>query len=164
LEKASFRIGVSLTDLEISLTAEDKEKSLDLIKRINLIFQNIEGSEDLVSFYGDISKKLEEGISPREFSGKSQKVESFFKKRNAFLYLRFGEWVEGGRLAASVKDKAFFDTKADEYFIKNLEGKGLPQRVLTALGEIKRILVKDKETDGDFRQLEKAFTDIVEMM
>ncbi len=164
LQKASFRIGVSLTDLEISLAAEDKAKSLDLIKRINSIFQNIEGSGDLISFYGHISKKLEEGVSPREFSGKSQKVESFFKSKNVFLYLRFGEWVEGGRFAASSKDKEFFDVKSDEYFMKNLEGKGLPRPVLTALNDIKSILIKDKITDKGFRQLERTFTDIVELM
>ena len=164
LEKASFRIGISLTDLEISLAAEDKAKSLDLIKRINSIFQNIEGSGDLVLFYGDISKKLEEGISPREFSGKSQKVESFFKNRNGFLYLRFGEWVEGGRLAALTKNKEFFNSKSIQYFIKNLRGKNPPQGIFTSLNEIKDILAKDTILDRDFKKIEIALTNIIEMM
>lgn len=164
LEKAFFRIGISLTDLEISLMAEDRAKSLDLIKRINLIFNTIEGSGDLVSFYSDISKKLEEGISPREFSGKSQEVESFFKKRDAFLYLRFGEWTEGGRIAAFSKNKEFFDAKSIQYFIKNLEGKNLPQGIFTSLNEAKGILVGGTILDKDFKQLERAFTDIVELM
>jgi len=164
LEKASFRIGVSLTNLEVSLAAEDKAKSIDLIKRINLIFQNIEGSSDLVSFYSDISKKLEESVSPREFSGKSQKVESFFKDRNAFLFLRFGEWVEGGRLAASSKDKEFFDSKSVKYFIGNLEGKNLPQGIYTSLGEIKGIVARDTISDANFKKIEIAFVSIIEMM
>ena len=164
LEKASFRIGVSLTDLEVSLAAENKAKSLDLIKRINSIFQNIEGSGDVVLFYSDLSKKLEEGISPREFSGKSQKVESFFKNKNAFLYMRFGEWTEGGRLAAFSKDKEFFDSKSIPYFISNLERKNLPQGIFTSLDEIKGILAKETIPDGDFKKIEIAFTSIMEMM
>jgi hypothetical protein len=164
LEKASFSIGISLTDLEVSLAAEDKANSLDLIKRINSIFQNIEGSGDIVSFYGDISKKLEEGVSPRDFSGKSQKVESFFKNKNALLYLRFGEWVEGGRLAAFSKDKEFFDSKSIQYFINNLEDKNLPQGIFTSLNEIKEHLAKDTILDGDFKKIEIAFTSIIEMV
>ncbi|MFH1328029.1 MAG: zf-HC2 domain-containing protein, partial [Candidatus Bathyarchaeota archaeon] len=90
LEKASFRIGACLTDLEVSLRAEDKTMSLNLIKRIISILTPMEGSEDIVSFYGNMSGKVAEGISPKEFSGKSQEVESFFKDKNVFLYLRFG--------------------------------------------------------------------------
>ena len=157
-EKASFRIGLFLTDLEISLAAEDKEKSLDLIKGLNSVLQNIEGSGDLISFYRDISKKLEEGASPRDFSGKSQKVESLFKNEDTFLYLRFGEWVEGGRLAAFSKDKEFFDQKSIQYFVNNLGGKNLPQGIFTSMNEINGIIAKDTILDADFKEkLYKCF-------
>lgn len=164
LEKASFRIGTCLTDLEVSMRAEDKTKSINLIKRIISILTPIEGSEDIVSFYGNMSGKITEGISPKEFLGKSQKVESFFKDKNAFLYLRFGEWIEGGRLAAFVKDREFFDVRSAQYFFDNLQGKDLPQGVSKALEEIKGVLVRNEFADRDFKHLERAFKDMVELM
>ena len=164
LEKASFRIGACLTDLEVFLRAEDKAMSLNLIKRIISTLTPMEGPEDIVSFYGNMSRKIEEGISPKEFSGKSQEVESFFKDKNAFLYLRFGEWAEGGRLAAISKNREFFDIKSNEYFIKTLQGRELPQGVWSALNDIKNTLAKGKIADKDFRQLERTFTDIIELM
>ncbi len=164
LEKASFRIGFFLIDLEISLAAEDKEKSLDLIKGLNSALQNIEGSGDLILIYSDISKKLEEGASPKEFTAGSQKVESFFKNKDTFLYLRFGEWVEGGRLAAFSKDKEFFDQKSIHYFVNNLEGKNLPQGIFTSLNKVKGIIAKDTILDADFKKIETAFTNIIQMM
>jgi hypothetical protein len=164
LEKASFRIGACLTDLEVSLRAEDKTKSINLIKRIISTLAPMEGSEDIVSFYGNMSGKIAEGISPKEFSGKSQKVESFFKDKNVFLYLRFGEWVEGGRVAAFVKNREFFGVRSAQYFIDNLQEKDLPQGVSTSLNEIKVIFSNKDVTEKDFKQLEIAFTNILEMM
>jgi hypothetical protein len=164
LEKASFRIGVCLTDLEVSLRAEDKAKSEDLIKRIISLLQSIEGSKDLISYYGGLSKKMEQSTSTKQFSGEIQKVETFLKDKDTIFYLRFGEWVEGGRIAAVIKNREFFDIRSNQYFIKKVEGKGLPQGVLKALREIKGILVKNKFADRDYKHLERAFKDLMEMI
>lgn len=164
LQKASFRIGALLTDLQVSLRAEDKAKSLTLNKNLISAIQSIEGPKEIISSYTDISKKIEEGVSMKEFFGEVQMIEPFLKDKNVFLYLRFGEWAEGGRLSSSAKDKTFFDVRTNDYFIKNLPEKELPQGVFTALNEIKNIVVMREITDKEFKQLEKAFTDIIEMM
>jgi hypothetical protein len=164
LQKVSFRIGVFLTDLEVSLRAEDKAKSIAINKNLISTIQSIEGPGDIISSYVDISKKIEEGVSPKQFSGKIQMIESFLKDKNTFLYLRFGEWVEGGRLAVSARNKAFFDIKSNKYFIKNLKGKVVPQGVLKTLEGMKVVFERKEFTDKDFKHLEKAFTDIMEMM
>jgi len=164
LEKASFRIGVCLTDLDISLLAEDKPKSLAVIKRINSTLQSVEGSAELASFYADVSKKIEEGAPPKEFFGKNIKIEQFIEDRGILSYLRFGEWTEGGRIAAVVKNREFFDIKSNQYFIDKLEGTALPQGVFKALEEIKGVLVRNEFADSDFKHLERAFINIVEIM
>jgi hypothetical protein len=164
LEKISFRIGVCLTDLDISLMAEDKPKSLQVIKGMISTLQPVEGSAEVISLYNEISEKIEEGVPAKEFFGKSEKIEQFFKDKEVLLYLKFGEWTEGGRIAAVVKNREFFDIKSNQYFIEKLEGRGLPQGVSKALEEIKGVLVKNEFQDRDFKRLETAFKDIFEMM
>jgi len=164
LEKISFRTGVCLTDLNISLMAEDKPKSLHVINRVILTLQPVEGSAEVISFYKSISEKIEEGVSPGEFFGKSEKTEQFFKDKEVLLYLRFGEWAEGGRIGALTKNREFFDIRAADYFIENLRGKDLPQGLFTSLDEIKGVVVRNEFTDNDFKHLERAFINIVQMM
>ena len=164
LEKISFRIGVCLTDLDISLMAEDKPKSLQVIKGMISTLQPVEGSAEVMSFYKDISGKIEGNVSLKEFFGKSEKIEQFFKDKEVLLYLKFGEWTEGGRIGALTKNREFFDIRAADYFIENLRGKDLPQGLFTSLDEIKGVLVRNEFTDNHFKQLERAFTDLVEIM
>jgi hypothetical protein len=164
LEKISFRVGVCLTDLDISLMAEDKPKSLKVIKGMISTLQPVEGSAGVISFYKDISAKIEESVSPKEFFGKSEKIEQFFKDKGVLLYLKFGEWTEAGRIGAPTKNREFFDIRAADYFIENLRGKDLPQGLFTSLNEIKGVISKDVITEKDFRQIELAFTNILDTM
>jgi hypothetical protein len=164
LEKISFRVGVCLTDLNISLMAEDKPKSLQVIKGMISTLQPVEGSAEVISFYKDISGKIEENGSLKEFFGKSEKIEQFFKDKEILLYLKFGEWTEAGRIGALTKNREFFDIRAADYFIENLRGKDLPQGLFNSLNEIKGFISKDVLTEKDFRQVEGAFTNILETM
>jgi hypothetical protein len=164
LEKISFRVGVCLTDLDISLMAEDKPKSLRVIKGMISTLQPVEGSAELISFYNGVSAKIEEGVSPKEFLGKAQKIERFFKEKEVLLYLKFGEWTEAGRIGAITKNREFFDIRAADYFIENLRGKDLPQGLFTSLDEIKGVISKEVITEKGFRELAGAFANIVEMM
>jgi len=164
LEKISFRIGVCLTDLDISLMAEDKPKSLKVIKGMISTLQPVDGSAGVISLYNEISEKIEEGVPPKEFFGKSEKIEQFFKDKEVLLFLRFGEWAEGGRIGALTRNREFFDVKAADYFIETLWEKDLPQGLFTSLNEIKGVLSKEVTTDKDFRQIEVAFTNILETM
>jgi hypothetical protein len=164
LEKISFRAGVCLTDLDISLMAEDKPKSLQAIKGMISTLQPVEGSAEVTSFYNGVSQKIEEGVSPKEFLGKNGKIEKFFKDKEVLLYLKFGEWTEAGRIGALTKNREFFDIRSADYFIENLRGKDLPQGLFTSLNEIKGLISKDVLTEKDFRQVEGSFTNILETM
>jgi len=164
LEKISFRIGVCLTDLDISLMAEDKPKSLQVIKRMVATLQPVEGSAEVISLYNGVSTKIEEGVSPREFFGKNEKIDQFFKDKEVLLYLKFGEWTEGGRIGALTNNREFFDIRATDYFIENLRRKDLPQGVFTSLNGIKGAISKDVMTEKDFKQTENAFINILETM
>ncbi len=163
-EKVSFRIGVSLMDIEISLMAGDRDKSIGLTKNLAQVLQSLEGSDEIVSFYVAISKNIEEGVPPKQFLGKNKNIEQFFNDKGLLLYLRFGEWTEAGRISALTQNKEFFDVKTTDYFIKNLQGKELPQGVFKTLGEVKAVFIKNEFTDKDFKHLENGFTDLIEMM
>lgn len=164
LEKVSFRTGVSLMDIEISLMAGDRDKSIGLTKNLAQALQSLEGSDEIVLFYAGISKTIEGGTPPEQFLGKNKTVETFFKNKGLLLFLRFGEWTEAGRIGALTRNKELFDVKPVNYFIENLQGKGLPQGVFKTLEEMKAVFIRNEFTEKDFKYLEGAFTDLLEMM
>lgn len=168
LERISFRLGICLIDLEIAFGAGDKEKSMDIIKKVNSLIQSIresiKGSLKIVQFYADVLKKIEEGESPKQFAGNSYRTEELFKNSDVFLYLYFGEWVETGRLAAITQGKKFFVMKDVEYFIKNFGGKHLPQELIASLKEIKKIIDKKEMNEKEFKQLEGLFGNLSKIM
>lgn len=164
LEKSFFRIGVYLTDLEVALLAEDKDKAIDLLQRLLALLQPLEGTQELIPFYKDMVQKIEQNVPPKQFTGKSYKLEDIFKGKDAFLYLKFGEWAEGGRLAVVVKKTELLGIKPVQYFRRNLEGKGLPKGIFAGLEEIEEISKKEKITERDFGKLGKAFDVIINIM
>lgn len=162
--KAAFQTGAGLTDLEVALRAGDKGKALDIIPKIMELLKKSGGPDKLIAVYGGMKQKLEDGGSPRNFAGKDDNAERLIKDKNTFLYLRFGEWAEAGRLAAGVHDKAFFKTSDAEYFLKKMDGKGLPQGVTGSLTEIVKIVQQKPLNEKAFKGLEKLFGQLIEMM
>lgn len=164
LEREAFRIGVTLLDLEVALRYGDRDTSLRMIKRLTQSLRFFDRSDELLSFYEGLSQQIEGGGSPEEFRKKTGRVDSFFEEQGLLLFLRFGEWAEAGRIAANTHQDTFFHIETVDYFIQHLQGKGLPQGVLNGLQEVRDILMKKEFGDKGFKRLERAFTDLIDIM
>ncbi len=158
IEKTFFRTGVYLTDLEVALRAGERDKSLDIIKKTRELLEKIKGSEKLIAFYDGMKQKIEEGKSIEQFAGSSRQAEGLIKDKNVILYLKFGEWVEGGRLAAIAHDEDFYNVDQVRYF----EGKSLPEKVMRSLKEIENNIDKENLIQEEFKQMERLFKDLID--
>ena len=107
-------------------------------------------------------EEVEDGVSLRQLTGMSEEV--VFEDKEAFLYIRFGQWVEGGRLAAALEKREYFDIDDARFFIQELRSKGFPIGVIESLHEIEEILKKRAFSKREFRRLERLFKSLAELV
>jgi hypothetical protein len=159
-EKRVFIAGGYLIDLELLLMADDKEMSLSLLDKLIPSLRAIELPKANADYYIYIQDEIKRGARPQKFAGKGQAIDKELRMKNLLLYYRFGLWLEGGRLAAISQNRSYFDGETAGYFIKGLEGMGLPEWVLTSLNEIDKVSSDGVKDIKDFRRLRRLFEEI----
>jgi len=162
LTRRYFTIGLYLTDLELSLMTGNRVRSLELLSILTLMHKSIEGTEKVILFYKEMIKEIEDGVSLRQLAGMSEEI--VFEDKEAILYIRFGQWVEGGRLAAALEKGEYFDIDDARFFIQELESNGFPMGVIESLHEIEEILKKRAFSKREFRRLERLFKSLAELV
>ena len=162
LTRKYFTIGLYLTDLEVSLMTEDRKRSLELLNTLTSLHKSIKGSEEVILFYKEMIQEIEDGVSLRQLTGVSEEI--VFDDKKALLYIRFGQWVEGGRLAAALEKGEYFDIDDARFFIQVLQSEGSPIGVIESLHEIEEILKKRAFSKKEFRRLERLFNSLAELV
>lgn len=156
----AFNIGVCLTKLEITMMQEDKEDAILLIDETIRLLKDIKGADKSIESCTSIKKEIEDGISMRKLASQIEKTVSGFKDP-LHVYVRFGQWCEGGRIAAFHKTEKFFDPADVNAFIKKLEKKNMPKGVSLSLQEIKKIIGEGTYSEKQFRKLEKEYENLI---
>jgi len=156
----AFRVGVCLTKLEITMMLEDKENAIRLIDETIRLLKGIQGADKSIESCTSIKKEIGEGISMRKLASQIEKTASDFKDP-LHVYVRFGQWCEGGRIAAFHKTEKFFDPEDVKAFIKKLENENMPKGVSLSLQEIKKILGEGIYSERQFRKLEKEYENLI---
>ncbi|OGW34010.1 MAG: hypothetical protein A2X58_03005 [Nitrospirae bacterium GWC2_56_14] len=160
LEKAAFRIGACLVDLEVSLKAKDRKKTEAFAKKLTELLKPIESS------YGPLSPVIASGDAGKKasrYEGFSSAVEALFKNRKESVYMNFGSWVEASRLAAEAYNSAFFQPADIKGFKKELEQSGAPIGTLRNLQQFDSILSSGRIQTDEFTAIARLLADIKEM-
>ncbi|MEO5357378.1 MAG: hypothetical protein H7844_08775 [Nitrospirae bacterium YQR-1] len=155
-KRIMFQAGIYMTDLVVYLRQGDRGNA---VGTLNLLTKNFESSvefEAQSNYFINIMKKLNAGVSPKSLVTEVDKAK--FEKKD-YLYVRFGQWAEGGRLASSEKVDAYFVQKDIEYFKKILKEEDLPVDVMKSLEDIgKKTSTRPIE---DYKQLLRLFEVII---
>lgn len=126
LNEESFRMGVHLVNLPVTLRASDAKQAEDEVARILQLLQKQSFTQELDKGYRGITAALASGKPPQSLlpevdrlAGRTGKAESV---RDVFdpLYLDLGQWVEAGRLSALAKDPYFFQDGDNRQFLGKL--------------------------------------------
>ena len=157
-EGSAFRTGVYLADLELALLLDDKASALRLLSELAVLLKTAKGTEETITLYKNMEIEIEKGASLEQFAGRTEKTALGVEGP---LYVRFGQWCEGGRIAAIGKKSKFYFVGDVKTFIKEFESADLPKGILDSLYEIKRIVIEEAYTEKQFRKLQREFESLI---
>ncbi len=157
-EGSAFMAGAYLTDLELALLLDDKASALRLLSELAVLLKTAKGTEETITLYKNMEIEIEKGASLEQFAGRTEKTALGVEGP---LYVRFGQWCEGGRIAAIGKKSKFYFVGDVKTFIKEFESADLPKGILDSLYEIKRIVIEEAYTEKQFRKLQREFESLI---
>src|SRR5215203_3721196 len=173
LDEASFRMGVQLVNLQVSLQAGERKAAQDAIAAILGLLDTGMITEDLQKKYTDLTVALEKE-APSSFLPQASELAK--ETREVFLAdddlsLDLGQWVAAGRLAAMAKNPAFFQERENRSFLRRAlwrEKLGLGEMKLDpetreSLQQIADIIAKDDLGASDYVELKRRFEQILEI-
>jgi hypothetical protein len=121
LDEAFFRMGVQLVNLRGTLKAGKVSEAQDVIARILGLLKGQPFSEDLSKAYTAITVALANGKPPGDLLAESSRLEGIYRQDfEPGTPFNFGQWTEGGRLAAQLRDPSFFQRKDTQAFLLRL--------------------------------------------
>jgi len=185
---ASFKFGVQLVNLQVSLEANDKSNADDILTRIlGLLKENV-AVDELTEFYGGLRKSLQEGTPPRALAGIAAAKAQEFREWFDPISFDLGQWTAAGRLAAIAQEPSFFQGRTgrttrqflvqclrhETSFLKNeTTRRFVPQLlrpeemeidpdVLPHLKDIADLLKKGALESSDYKKLQRQFEAILQ--
>ncbi|MBT0895056.1 hypothetical protein KI811_14680 [Geobacter hydrogenophilus] len=175
-EKGSFKLGILLADLETTLLAGDKDKSLKAVDTLAEGLTALGAPTPLVISVVNIKAAITGGTDLKAVSAASMPVlrpflDDFVKKEGKTAYQKLGEWTESTRLAllASQQQKSnlagnFLNgVNMASYFLEEMKGLNLPQGATDGLTSL-AALEKTKITGAEVKAALKALAAIQETM
>lgn len=159
LKSISFRIGISLADIEMVTTAGNKESTIGLLNNIVALLKSMKVSGRSILFCEDMKKEIEEGGSLKQFTGRIDNA--IFAEIDEPVFVRLGQWCEGGRIAAAQRKMEYYNIDDIRAFMKMLEKESLPEGVLKSLHEIGKVVKAGVYAEKQFRQLEKEHENLI---
>ena len=157
-EGSAFMTGVYLADLELALLLDDKASALRLLSELVVLLKAAKGTDESITLYKNMEIEIGKGASLKQFTGRAEKTVPGVEEP---LYVRFGQWCEGGRIAAIERKSKFYFTDDVGTFIKEFESAGLPKGLLDSLYEIKRAVIEEAYTEKQFRKLQREFESLI---
>ncbi|HHT9121547.1 MAG TPA: hypothetical protein ACFYEF_01650 [Candidatus Wunengus sp. YC63] len=160
-KNTSFRIGICLTDIKIGVTAENKESISGLLSNMVVLLKNTKVSGKTILFYEGMTKEIEESGTLRQLTGGIDVM--ILREVDEPLFVWFGQWCEGGRIAAVKRTERFYDMDDVRTFIRMLKKENLPEGVLRSLNEIEGVVKAGVYTEVQFKRLEKEYVNLISL-
>jgi len=159
-----FLAGMLLTDLEIAIRADNRERSLECLKGLGDYFRSAKGWSIPAGLCARVAEKIENGSRLLRLRGFSAMIEDSFETEDAML-ISFGSWVEGARVSAHFNYSSFFSPATVRFFIEQIpSSSGVTEKTVAQLVEIESILTETTPDGSKFRRLENLLESIRDLM
>jgi hypothetical protein len=163
-ERAAFRIGVLMSRLEVTLRTKDRLNSDLQLKPLISLIKSVTVGPEVHSLYENLAQQLKSVSPPLSLAQYSEQVEKSLEKKELVFFLKFGQWVQVGKMAAFTKNGSFFSIKETEYYLHNIEEKTVPEWVAVLMQEIYDLVKAGPAKDSDFKKMENSFEEIIKIL
>ncbi len=169
-DEASFRMGVQLVNLRVTLQASKVREAQDVIARILGLLKAQSFSDNLQKGYTAITVALESGKPPSGLLAEAARLGEVYRKDfEPGTSFDFGQWVEACRLAAQGGDPFFLQQADTRAFLRRFlwrEKLGIGDTKLDSttrknLEQISEIVSKDNLRASDYGNLTKNLEEIL---
>jgi hypothetical protein len=172
LKEASFKMGVQLVNLQMSLKAGKVEGAQDVVARILGLLSSQPFTNDLQAGYKQITTALTNGRKPADLLSEASRLAGSSRDVFETSSLDLGQWMEAGRLASASNDPTFFRLADGRSFLRRslwrdrfgFESLELP-KADESRGELKaiyQISVKSTLQPSDFVKLQGHFKAVLD--
>jgi hypothetical protein len=121
LAETSFRMGVQVVNLQACLKAGNAQQAEDVVAHTLQVLATQSVSEYLQNDYRAITGALVKGKPPADLLAEASRLEGIYRKDfEPGTPFDFGQWAEGGRLAAQSRDPSFFRRPDTQAFLLRL--------------------------------------------
>ena len=172
IDQASFRLGVQLVNLHVSLNARNLENASDAIAFILGLLKSGYATADLQEDYTKLKATLLEGKrTPADALSAASALAEQVRDAYDTTSLDLGQWVETARLACLAQNPAFFQQSASRSFLRRLlwrdraglEDFKLDPPTRASLEAISRILGKGDLKAPDYAEIRRQTEKILEI-
>jgi hypothetical protein len=146
VDQIAFRIGIYLIDLRIALREEQVEAASNALHELEALIRVADHPGESLTFVTGIRDSVRSG----DFLGAREGLDRLagtFEQNDDPFFVRFGEWAEASRLAASAGWPGFFRSRVFGDPLEEFRSRGLPAAVSSRLREIEQRTAGDGEID-----------------
>jgi hypothetical protein len=171
LDPASFQLGVQLVNLQVSLAANEGERSQDVVARILQLLKHQLFVNDLAEAYEAVTRAISDGTPPRDLLTRATELANQTQAIMDTPHLDLGQWVEAGRLASIAQEPSFFQRGENRSFLRKTIwrqrfGVGdmtLDSAALQSLKDISEVLDQGDLSSAEYARLKQSFDQILEI-
>lgn len=173
LKEASFKMGVQLVNLQMSLKAGKGGEAQNVVAYILGLLQSQSFTNELKDGYRKITDEIEAGRKPADLLSEASRLAELSRDVFEPSSLDLGQWVEAGRLASLSYDPALFKLTEGRTFLRRslwrdrfgIERLELPraEESRPELDAIYKIAGQDSLQPSDFVKLQGHFKKILEL-
>jgi hypothetical protein len=158
---AEFRLGVRATDLQIAVSAGDRDRARLLTAGIVDLLQPVQGSDDVKAEYAELSSQIEKGETREQLASRALRAEQMMAELLDSRSFSFGKWFAAGELAARLHSASFFASGATSRFLNAAIARGrLAPGDVDLLRQVVE-LTKKGVSDDEFEQIQAKFAELI---
>ena len=159
-EKRAFRLGIQAADLELLLQTNEREEVVAHLKKIIELMPITNQEKSNAAGFEKIISDIEKGVPLKNYRNCTASIEKAVVVKDELLLYRFGVWAEGGRLAAIMGNKGYFEARPLHTVVEGIKDKQLPPGLVKSLQDVEGIVAKGTFTENDFLVMKRALEDV----